>query len=104
MIRVNYNRDGNRHRLSVTGHAGYATHGDDIVCAGVSGISYALLGYLHNASCHIAQARADSGDLLIDVRGGELITGAFDMAMVGYLPIAKKYPHHVDVYIAAQGG
>lgn len=104
MIRINYDRTGNRHRLSVKGHAGYAAHGDDIVCAGVSGISYALLGYLHHAGCDIEEARADSGDLLIDCSGNELIAAAFDMAMVGYLQIHKKYPQHVDVYIASTGG
>jgi uncharacterized protein YsxB (DUF464 family) len=104
MIRVNYLREGERHRLSVTGHAGYAAHGNDIVCAGVSGISYALLGYLHNIGCDITKAHTDSGELLLDVRGDEMTTGAMDMALVGYLQIAKKYPQHVDVYIARTAG
>ena len=104
MIRVNYLREGERHRLSVTGHAGYATHGNDIVCAGVSSISYTLLVYLHHIGARLNEARADSGDLLIDAKGGKMTDGAFDMALVGYLQIAKKYPQHVDVYIAAQGG
>ena len=104
MIRVNYLREEGRHRLSVTGHAGYATHGNDIVCAGVSGISYALLGYLHNIGCDITKAHTDSGQLQLDVMGDEMTAGAFNMALVGYLQIAKKYPQHVDVYIASPGG
>jgi uncharacterized protein YsxB (DUF464 family) len=104
MIRVNYLRKDDTHKLSVQGHAGWSQHGNDIVCAGVSAISFALLGYLHNAGCDIAEAQADSGNLLIECSGDKLVAGAFDMAMVGYLQIAKKYPQHVDVYIAAQGG
>lgn len=104
MIRVNYLREGNHHKLSVKGHAGYASHGNDIVCAGVSAISYALLGYLNQAGCDISEARADSGDLLIDAAGGEMTAGAFDMAMIGYLQIARKYPQYAEVYIAASGG
>lgn len=104
MIRVNYLREGDRYRLSVQGHAGYSDHGNDIVCAGVSAISYALLGYLHHAGCDIAEAQADSGNLMISCRGDEMTAGAFEMAMVGYLQIAKKYPQCVDVYMAAQGG
>ena len=104
MIRVNYDRTGNRHRLSVKGHAGYAAHGDDIVCAGVSGITYALLGYLHHAGCDIEEVRADSGDVLVDCTGDGLIAGAFDMTIIGLLQISKKYPQHVDVYIASTGG
>lgn len=103
MIRVNYLREGNHHRLSVKGHAGYATHGDDIVCAGVSAISYALLGYLNHAGCDISEAQADSGNLTIDCED-KRAEPAFDMAMVGYLQISRKYPQCVDVYIASNGG
>lgn len=104
MIRVNYLRDGGNHKLSVQGHAGWSQHGNDIVCAGVSSISFALLGYLHHAGSDIAEAQADSGNLRIECSGGESVAAAFDMAMVGYLQIAKKYPQHVDVYMAAHGG
>ena len=99
MIRVNYLREGDSHKLSVQGHAGWSEHGSDIVCAGVSAISYALLGYLHHAGCDIAQAQADSGNLRVVCSGGELVAVAFDMAMVGYLQIAKKYPQNVEVYM-----
>ena len=104
MIRINYERTGNRHRLAAQGHAGYATHGNDIVCAGVSALSYSLLGYLYNTDAEISEARTDSGDLLIDATGDQMTAGAFDMAMVGYLQIAKKYPQYVDVSIASIGG
>ena len=104
MIRVNYLRKDDTHKLSVQGHSGWSQHGNDIVCAGVSSISFALLGYLHNADSEIAEAQVDSGNLLIECSGEERVAAAFDMAMVGYLQIAKKYPQCVDVYIAAQGG
>ena len=102
MIRVNYLREGDTHKLSVQGHAGWSQHGNDIVCAGVSAISFALMGYLHNAGSDIAEAQADSGNLYVECSGD--VAGAFDMAMVGYLQIARKYPQCVDVYIAAHGG
>ena len=104
MIRVNYLRQGGNHKLSVQGHAGWSQHGNDIVCAGVSAISFALLGYLHHAGSDIAEAQADSGNLRIECSGGEPVSTAFDMAMIGYLQIARKYPQYVDVYMAAHGG
>lgn len=97
MIRIDYKREGKHHTLTVQGHAGYDANGKDIVCAGVSAISYALLGYLHNAGCVVADAKTESGDLGIACWGGN---EAFDMAMIGYLQIAKKYPQCVDVHIA----
>lgn len=42
MIRV---RAGER-RITVSGHAGHAPAGQDIVCAAVSALMYALAGYL----------------------------------------------------------
>ena len=98
MIRVDDRRTGRRHRLAVTGHAGYGERGKDIVCAGVSALSFALLGYLHQAGSCLTQVRADSGDLLIEAAGDSRTAGAFEMALVGYREIAKKYPHHVEVY------
>lgn len=104
MIRVNYLREEDTHKLSVQGHAGYATHGDDIVCAGVSAISYALLGFLHDAGCSIEKAQTASGEMIIECERDCEIDPGFDMAMIGYLQIAKKYPQHVDVYIARTAG
>ena len=43
-----YWRKGGRHHLHISGHAGYAAPGEDIVCAGISAIGYALMGYLRN--------------------------------------------------------
>ena len=103
MIRVNYLRVGDTHTLSVQGHAGWSQHGNDIVCSGVSAISFALLGYLHHAGGDIADTQTDSGYLHVVCSGGELIAGAFDMAVIGYLQIAKKYPQCVDVHIVAHG-
>ena len=104
MIHINYCREGDRHRLAVDGHAGYAEHGRDIVCAGVSAISFALLGYLQQCGAEAAEISGVSGSLTIDCRGGERVAGAFDMALCGWLQIAKNYPHCLEVYIAAQGG
>lgn len=104
MIRVRYLREGDHHTLSIQGHAGYAEHGNDIVCAGVSAISYALLGWLNHAGCDISAARVDSGDLEVSCKGIKQAATAFDMAVIGLGQIAKKYPRHVEVYIAAPGG
>ena len=103
MIRVNYQRIGARHRLAVEGHAGHSDIGTDIVCAGVSAVSYALLGYLLKSGCNISEARADSGELLIDCTD-KRAEPAFEMALVGYNLIAKDYPQNVVLYSASNGG
>jgi uncharacterized protein YsxB (DUF464 family) len=48
MIRICLKRDNKSFiwKFSIKGHAGYAEHGKDIVCAGVSAIAYTALGAL----------------------------------------------------------
>ena len=53
MIRVRFEEN----RLTVCGHAGYAARGEDIVCAAVSALVYALIGDLQERGLEQLQAR-----------------------------------------------
>ena len=108
MIRARYRSNGREHKLTVGGHANYDDHGNDIVCAGCSGIVYALLGFLHNhegADLRLT-ASVESGETMIHWHGGETaVEAAFEMAVIGLAQIAKRYPDHVAVdYSSAPGG
>ena len=108
MTTVTYWKDEttNAHYLNVDGHAGWASAGNDIVCAALSAVSYTLLGFLLNAGEDIEEIsqEVDSGRVVVLCRGNERIDTAFEMALIGYLQIEKQYPHHVGVHIAASGG
>ena len=100
MIRARYRCNGRAHSLVVVGHADYDDHGKDIVCAGCSGVVYALIGFLHNQE--EADARlttsVESGETLIFWRGeGIAVEAAFQMAVIGLGQIAQRYPDHVAV-------
>ncbi len=47
-IKVKRSQDCSIEGFVITGHAGYASEGEDIVCAAVSSISYTLVGALTN--------------------------------------------------------
>lgn len=68
MIRALYDRQAMR--ISVTGHAGYAPHGQDIVCAGASTLYYTLRAAL--------EAEEEAGRGSVTDRGGEIIFAAAD--------------------------
>ena len=54
-------------KLTITGHANAAPHGEDLVCAGVSAIGVGLLNALDllaKDSCHMIMSE---GDIRIDV-------------------------------------
>lgn len=89
------------HRLSIKGHADYGPHGGDIVCAGVSALTYALLGSVEELGGKIVYCRADSGDVKLVCYGAD---DAFAMALTGFRQIEEKYPQNVEVIDAAQGG
>lgn len=99
MIAVHYFALPGFHKLRVSGHAHFDEMGRDIVCAGVSAISYALMNYLeeHRKSFDRLQISAEAGHVEI-VCKGKGIGIAFDVAMAGYQAIAQTYPDHVTVY------
>ena len=105
MIRVNYLRSETHHRLAVEGHAGYDDSGRDIVCAGISSITCALMNFLPNRTERaVEEVQAGSGEANIVCSRNVLTDTAFDVAMFGYLQTHQEFPHNVEVYIASDGG
>lgn len=101
MIIAKYDRDRETHTLSVNGHAGYADKGSDIVCAGVSAIVYALIGWLENNSEDTTFVSVDdsNGEAVIACEGDDKVSVAFYMAAIGIENIANTYPAHVSIDI-----
>lgn len=101
MIRVRYRRADDSHNLVMEGHADYARHGEDIVCAGASAIVFALLGWLENYSEDLSciDTEVSSGDVTIACIGGERTAAAFEMTAIGLMQLADSYPAHVEVDI-----
>lgn len=101
MIQARYDRDGEMHTLSVNGHAGYSPKGQDIVCAGVSAIVYALIGWLENNSedTRFVSIDENNGEAVIACEGDEKVSAVFYMAAIGIEGIMNTYPSHVDIEI-----
>lgn len=89
MIRVRF--DGAQ--VTVSGHAGYAPAGRDIVCAAVSALVYALAGYLEETG---QAERVDIRRGFADIRG---TAGAAALALVrcGVEQLAQAYPGCVEI-------
>lgn len=101
MIRATYHREDRAHLLMLHGHADYADHGEDIVCAGASSIVYALLGWLENHSEDLEYINSDvhEGDVYIACEGGDKTAAVFGMTAIGLLQLADSYPDHVEIQI-----
>ena len=81
--------------LTLQGHA----TGSVEVCAAISGIVYALAGYLKNAArkrcVQIDEMALHSGEVSIRFTGGQAENGAFEMAVIGLLQLEKQYPENI---------
>lgn len=101
MIKARYTADGNKHTLSIRGHANYGEYGKDIVCAGVSAIVQALMGWVennpHTAECVTIDDR--TGEIIIACEGGEDVSAVFSMTTIGLEQISRAYPDH-SLYIS----
>ena len=78
--------------VQMDGHA----DGDPIVCSAISGITYALLGYLINATEDglAIPYKNDVAPGHVDIMYGidDDIIPVFHMFMIGLMQIEKKYP------------
>lgn len=89
-----------RYHLSARGHATGSEQG----CAFISGILYALAGYLVNAEAEgharIGRLKLEPGDVAIRAEGDGRVGAAFDMAVIGLRQLEKQHPELVRVEIA----
>lgn len=104
MIKIIIQRSGKIYGIEVSGHAGYADAGSDIVCAGISVLADSL----------IMTAEKYYGDtgIGIDIKADEqedgyarleyydrygLLKTAFDMFCMGAEGIAEQFPYNVEI-------
>lgn len=81
-------------RLTVRGHADYGPYGQDIVCAAVSALVYALVGALEDGG------RLESSVLkegLAVVEGKGECDREFAMTGQGLRLLARQYPQYISV-------
>lgn len=93
MTRVMFTAEGERFSLSAVGHA----VGSVQACAAISGLFYALAGYLKRAGAEGLRVRLESGDARVEARGGAEVRAAFEMAVVGMEMVGKAVEGVVEV-------
>ena len=90
MIRVRF--DGAQ--MTVSGHAGYAPAGRDIVCAAVSALVYALAGRLRETG---RLERFQSAPGYAEIAGTGDCAREFALVRCGLALLARQYPGRVEV-------
>ena len=86
--------------IDISGHAGYAEKGKDIVCAGVSTLFYTFLNYCeeaceHNTLCKLEKAITDN-KCVLQLRDEAMLEGqALRVIVKGFKMLAETYPEYV---------
>lgn len=84
--------------MNVSGHAGYDTKGNDIVCAGVSALYHTLIQSVSRlASCEFeVREHRDDHELIVYGPSSEarLLIRSF---LIGMREVERAYPHYVRV-------
>ena len=90
--------------LKVDGHAGYAAHGEDIVCAAASATAYTAAGALEQLCGSPSSCAVDrDGHMEIRVpafRDADMLYRAdiiMEAAYIGFKQIEASYPNHLRV-------
>ena len=90
--------------LSIRGHACYAPHGADIVCAAVSTLGYNFAAavqqlYTEGALDGPPRIREEEGSLCVlgcaDKAHGAALAQTYETVKVGLQLLAESYPEHV---------
>lgn len=99
MITAKYTIEKNKHTLVVVGHSRYAEYGKDIVCAGVSALVQALIGWVDDSYCKVESISKDeiNNEVIVSCCGGKDVKAVFSMAYIGLEQIAESYPNHLQI-------
>lgn len=85
-------------RIEISGHAGYAEPGKDIVCAGVTALTQTLIQSIENLTDDEIEYRISPGKVEVEYRNlSEKSKTLVDSFFIGICLIAEEFPEHVKV-------
>lgn len=94
MIAVSVRKDG----IEISGHAGYAEAGKDIVCAGVTALTQTLIRSMEDLTRDEIEYEISPG--MADIKYGNLSEAGkllVDSFFIGICQIANEFPEHVRI-------
>lgn len=103
MTSISVWKEGGVRTVELLGHAGYAPQGADIVCAGLSALSCAMMEALRreedSGALETLSIVCEPGYVSVSVRPKPAkrarIGGILDTCLAGFSLLAKGYPAHV---------
>lgn len=96
MTTICLTRTENTYSFKAEGHAGY-NPGNDIVCASVCVLTYALAGRLQELGCNITDNNIIGGYAAFSFPVNSFTAQAVKTAFCGFRMLQKQYPDNVRI-------
>ena len=94
MIEISHHNN----EIAIKGHAGYAPHGQDIVCASISTLTQVFIESVGQLTTDKLKCEIRAGNAVISYKNlSEKSRTLMDSFFVGVNMIANAYPHHVRI-------
>ena len=93
MIKIKYTKDS----LEITGHAGYADYGKDIVCASVSTLVVCSINNMKSIDKDSVDYKDDGNKITIKVFNNNYSEIIFDNLIQMLKELAKDYPKNIKI-------
>ena len=98
MILINQKEEKGKITISLSGHAGYAPRGQDIVCAGVSALFFCLIESLSQISnCKIKEIKENDLETLELTNNDYNSRVLIQSFMIGCMLLANTYPDNIKI-------
>lgn len=94
MIEVSVRKD----EIKISGHANYAVHGSDIVCAGVTALMQTMIKSIEDLTEDKMEYEISPGR--VDIKYGDLSEKSktlVDSFFIGICPIVDEFPEYVRI-------
>ncbi len=97
MIQIKTMRRGKNVTLSVTGHAGAAKSGSDVVCAAVSILVITLWQALEKSKHRLRESTLRHGEARLSFKLCHATVPLLETVMCGFRFLADTYPQYVEI-------
>lgn len=96
MVKVRFTREGNTAGLTVSGHAGYAPIGQDIVCAAVSMLSLTAAARI-SALEQVRELHMQEGSMELCCTATPQVLDVLATIRTGFELLADRYPSYISL-------
>ncbi len=99
MTQIIYRTDEDSFVVKISGHAGYAEKGSDIVCASISSLAQTLALSIMDTTDKVdynVEIDKDHGMMLISAKGRKALD-AFEVVLKGFEQTAFAFPENVSI-------